>query len=151
MSIRNLVENNGLVLPQAPMPVGNYVATLNAGNLLFISGQLPIINGELVYTGQLGKELTTQLGKMAAELCALNLLSQIENSLGTRKLKSVVKIEGYINARESFTDHAEVLNGASDLISTILTDKSGHIRTVVGCTSLPMNAAVEISAIVELE
>ena len=103
MNIRQLVEHNGLVLPQAPTPVGNYLATLSTGNLLFISGQLPIQNGELVYRGSLGKELTTEQGKKAAELCALNLLSQIEKAQGHQKLKSIIMVQGYINASESYT------------------------------------------------
>ena len=151
MNIEKLVKDNGLTLPQAPEPVGNYLATLSTGNLLFISGQIPIWNGELLYKGSLGKELTTEQGQSAAQICALNLLSQIEKVLGQRKLKTFIKIEGYINACESFTDHAEVLNGASDLLFNIFGDKSAHTRTVVGCTSLPLNASVEISAIVELE
>ena len=125
------------------------MATLGTGNLLFVSGQLPLRNGELIYKGRLGKDLTTEQGKAAAQLCALNLLSQIERAFNPRKLKAIIKIEGYINACESFTEHAEVLNGASDLLFNILAKKSGHIRTVIGCTSLPMGAAVEIAAIVE--
>ncbi len=150
MNIKQLVINNGYRLPQAPTPVGNYLATINAGNLLFISGQMPINNGELIYKGRLGDELNIEQGTKAAQLCALNLLSQIDSSIGARKLKSVVKIEGYINASESFTEHAAVLNGASDLLRKVLGDKSGHIRTVIGCSSLPMGAAVEIAAIVEV-
>lgn len=150
MNIKQLVTSNGYELPQAPKPVGSYQATITTGNLIFISGQMPLDNGELLYKGSLGNELTIESGQKAAELCALNLLSQLDQALGARELKSVVKVEGYINADESFTEHAAVLNGASDLLYKVLGKRSGHIRTVIGCTSLPMGAAVEISAIVEV-
>ncbi len=155
LNIRQLVSDAGLTLPQAPGPVGNYQATISTDNLLFISGQLPLSNGELIYTGALGQDLTAEEGKSAAELCALNLLSQLDQALEDRALedralKSIVKVEGYINACESFTEHAAVLNGASDLLFNVLGDKAGHIRTVIGCSSLPMNAAVEVSIIAEL-
>ena len=150
-NIEQVLEGYGITLPQAPMPVGNYQATINVGKLMFISGQLPFRDEQLIYKGQLGKELTTEDGKAAAELCALNLLSHLSNSLQQYKLKQIVKIEGFINCSESFTEHAEVLNGASDLLSKILLEKAGHIRTVVGCSSLPLGAAIEITAIAELE
>jgi len=149
--IKQNIKDNGITLPQTPIAVGNYHATINAGKLMFISGQLPFKNGKLLYKGQLGKELTTEDGKAAAELCALNLLSQITNSLQQYKLKQIVKIEGFINCSESFSEHAIVLNGASDLLSKALLEKAGHIRTVIGCTSLPLGAAIEIAAIIELE
>ncbi|MBL4740308.1 MAG: RidA family protein [Sneathiella sp.] len=116
INIRQAVESKGYILPQAPMPVGSYQATLYTDNFLYISGQLPVRNGELIYKGCLGKELTTDQGKAAAQLCALNFLSQLDGSLRDRKLKQVVKVEGYINASSSFTEHAEVLNGASDFL-----------------------------------
>lgn len=149
--IKQILEDYGIILPQAPMPVGNYRATTGAGKLIFISGQLPFRDGKLIYKGQLGKELTTEEGKAEAELCALNLLSHIKSSLQQHELKKIVKIEGFINCSESFTEHAEVLNGASDLLSKALFEKAGHIRSVVGCSSLPLGAAIEIAAIAELE
>ena len=149
-NIKELVSKHGLELPLSPVPVGNYKATVVVGNLLYISGQLPIKNGDFMYIGQLGKEISTEQGKEAAQLCALNILSQIEDRLTIKELQKIVKVEGYINAIDSFKEHAEVLNGASDLLSKVLGDKSGHIRTVVGCSSLPKGVAVEISAIVEI-
>ncbi|MFK5914664.1 MAG: RidA family protein [Woeseiaceae bacterium] len=149
--IKQILEDYGIILPQAPMPAGNYRATIEVGKLMFISGQLPFRDGKLIYKGQLGKELTIKEGNAAAELCALNLLSHMSNSLQQHKLKKIVKIEGFINCRESFTEHAEVLNGASDFLSKTLFEKAGHIRTVVGCNSLPLGAAIEIAAIVEFE
>ena len=150
-NIQKNLEYYGYVLPQAPMSVGNYRGIIGVGKLMFISGQLPFKDGKLIHKGRLGKELTTEEGKAAAELCALNLLSHITSNLQQHELKQIVKIEGFINCSESFTEHAEVMNGASDLLSKTLFEKAGHIRTVVGCSSLPLGAAIEISAIVELE
>ena len=150
MSIADLLKEHGLSLPEAPKPVGNYKATLISGSLLHVSGQLPFRDGELVHQGQLG-DLTTAQGQDAAELCALNLLSQIESALEGRELKTIVRVDGYINASQSFTEHAAVLNGASDLLAKVLGQKAGHIRTVIGCSSLPGNAAVEVSAVAEIE
>lgn len=151
VDIKQALEANGKFLPRAPNPVGNYRATIGVGKLLFISGQLPLRDGILIYKGQLGKDLTTEEGNAAAELCALNLLSHIANSLQQHKLRQIVKIEGFINCSASFIEHAEVLDGASQLLSNILMEKSGHVRTVTGCNSLPLGAAVEITAIAELE
>jgi len=149
--MKHSINNVNLELPQAPMPVGNYQATIAANNLVFISGQLPFKNGKLIYCGQLGKELTTEEGRQAAKMCALNILSHIANLAPLIKIKKVIKLEGFINSDSTFTEHAEVLNGASDLLAEVLGDRAGHIRTVLGCNSLPMGAAVEISAIVELK
>jgi enamine deaminase RidA (YjgF/YER057c/UK114 family) len=151
INITNRLRKLNLELPNAPEPVGNYQATLLSGSLLYISGQLPIIDGKVIYKGQLGKTLTVEEGIKAAELCALNILSQIQQSTINQPLKQVVKVEGYINASESFEQHAQVLNGASDLFAKVLGESAGHIRTVVGCTSLPLGVPVEISIIAELE
>jgi len=135
----------------APTPVGAYEAIIKTGKIFYISGQLPIKNGKLLYKGKLGKDLSIEEGYAAAELCALNLLSQLGSNLQQYKVKQIIKIEGAINCCESFTLHADILNGASNLLSKILLDKSGHTRTVIGCNSLPLNAAIEISAIIEVE
>lgn len=149
--IKKTLEDHGIMPSQAPMPVGNYRATIDVGKLMFISGQLPFKDGKLIYKGQIGKEFTFEEGKSAAELCALNLLSHIINCPTQHKLKKIVRIEGFINCSALFTEHAEVLNAASDLLSKALSEKAGHVRTVIGCRSLPLGAAIEIAAIVELE
>lgn len=151
INITNRLRKLNFDLLNAPEPVGNYKATLLSGNLLYISGQLPIIDGKVMYKGQLGKTLTVEEGIKAAELCALNALSQLEKSAVNKSLKQIVKVEGYINASKSFEEHAQVLNGASDLFANVLGESAGHIRTVVGCTSLPLGVPVEISIIAELE
>lgn len=139
----------GLELPPAPTPVGAYLATIRSENLFYISGQLPFKNGKLVYKGKIGRDLTIEEGYEAAKLCALNILSQMENNLRKNNFKRIVKIEGFINCCSSFERHAEVLNGASDLLTKLLLKKAGHVRTVMGCNSLPLNAAVEITALIE--
>lgn len=144
-------RERGLILPQAPMPVGNYLATISSGNLLFISGQLPFRDGKLFYKGKLGKDLTVTDGVKAAELCALNILSHINKTLQKNRFKQIIKLEGFINCTDSFTEHAKVLNGASDILSSLLSDQAGHVRTVTGCNSLPLGAAIELAAIVECE
>jgi len=153
IEFKRALQAKGKSLPQAPVPVGRYHAVINAGSLLFISGQLPFRNGTLVYRGQLGNNLTVKEGAAAAELCALNLLSQIEKYLEHhhKRLKQIIKIEGFICCTESFMDHAEVLDGASMLLSDILLDKAGHVRAVLGCNSLPLGAAVEIAAVVGID
>jgi enamine deaminase RidA (YjgF/YER057c/UK114 family) len=148
-NIKKRLQELGFELPKAPEPVGNYKATLITGNLLYVSGQLPIINGKIIYQGQIAAGLSLDEGIKAAQLCALNILSQIDKSVGFDAVKNIIKVEGYISAATGFEDHANVLNGASDLFAKVLDDKAGHIRTVVGCTSLPLNAPVEISVIVD--
>ena len=152
-AIARLAQAKGYQLPQAPQPVGNYLATIEQNELLFISGQLPLENGQLHYQGCVGRDLTLEQGKQAAHLCALNLLSQIDSALDAsgKSLDKILKLDGFICTAPEFSRHAEVLNGASDLLAEVLGEHAGHIRTVLGCDSLPINAAVEISAIVALK
>ena len=140
----------GLNLPSAPTPVGAYSATIRSKNLLYISGQLPFKNSKLIYKGKIGQDLTIEEGYEAAKLCALNILSQMENNLQENTFKRIIKIEGFINCNNSFEQHAKVLDGASDLLSKLFFKKAEHVRTVVGCNSLPLNAAIEITALVEI-
>lgn len=141
------LDTLNLTLPSPPEPVGNYHAVEFSNDLMFISGQLPIIDGKIMFQGQLGAEFNVDEGVNAAALCALNILSQIHCHLGFENLEKIIKVEGYINAAKDFESHADVLNGASNLLAKILGDKAGHIRTVIGCTSLPLNVPVEISVI----
>lgn len=151
LDLKHILIAQGLSLPQAPTPVGAYCATIQSGKLFFVSGQFPFKNGKLLYKGQLGKELTTEEGYKAAELCALNLLSQLNENLNEEKIKQIVKVEGFINCCKSFEEHAKVLDGATNLLANVLKEKVGHTRSVMGCNSLPHGAAVEITAIIELE
>ncbi|HFD31808.1 MAG TPA: RidA family protein [Gammaproteobacteria bacterium] len=138
------------ILPQPPQTLGNYRPYIVADNMAFISGQLPIKNGCIIYSGKLGSELCIEEGKQAAELCALNILSQIVELEKEYTFKKLIKIEGCINSTSDFTQHANVLDGASDLLSSVLLKQAGHARSIIGCSSLPLNAAIEIIATVEI-
>lgn len=148
LNIEQQLNKYGLILPTAPKPVGNYKSIIISGNLAFISGQFPIVNGVLKHQGKIGIDLSIDEGYDAAKLCALNTLSQI-NKL--ENFKNIIKVDGYINCDNSFTQHASILDGASDLFSSILGLNAGHVRSVLGCISLPLDAAVEIIVTVELK
>ena len=138
-------------LPQAPDPVGLYVASKIVGNLVFISGQVSFdSNGKLI-KGKIGKELNIEQGQEAAKFCALNLLSQLKKICGNLdKVKGCIKITGYVNSIDSFVDQPKVVNGASDLISKVFGENGKHTRAAVSTNSLPLGAAVEVEGIFEI-
>jgi enamine deaminase RidA (YjgF/YER057c/UK114 family) len=145
MNVKLNLDQLGLKLPTAPKPIGNYVATVRAGDLLFISGQLPIENGQLQYAGQVGSELTEQQGYVAAQFAALNVLAQIESALGSfDRLAHLVRVEGHVASAPEWHDAPKVLDGASDLFVRVLGKKGQHTRSVFSPTRLPKNAAVEL-------
>jgi enamine deaminase RidA (YjgF/YER057c/UK114 family) len=138
----------GLDLPPAPNPVANYVPALQAGNLLFISGQIAKAADGTVITGAVGTDLTVEDGQKAAQLCALNILSQAKAALGSLdRIQQVVRLTGYVNSGAVFSDHPKVVNGASDLMVQVLGDRGRHTRAAVGASGLPANTAVEVDAI----
>lgn len=137
-----------IVLPEARPALGSYVPFLHLNGLLFISGQLPLVDGEIAVTGQLGTERDLGEGQEAARLCALNILAQAKSALGDLDgIVQLLRLNGFVNAAPGFADHPKVLNGASDLMAEILGGKGIHTRIAIGCSSLPLNAAVEIDAI----
>ena len=138
-------------LPKAPDPVGAYVASKIVGNLVFISGQLPLNQEGKLIKGKIGKDLSLEQGQESAKLCALNLLAQLKKISGSLdKVKSCVKITGYVNSIDTFVDQPKVINGASDLISQIFGDKGKHTRAAVSVNSLPLGASVEVEGIFEV-
>jgi enamine deaminase RidA (YjgF/YER057c/UK114 family) len=148
MNMKLNLEQLGLKLPTTPKPIGNYVAAVCAGDLLFISGQLPIKNGELQYAGQVGAELTEQQGYAAAQLAALNVLAQIESALGSfERLAHLVRVEGHVASAPEWHDAPKVLDGASDLFVRVLGEKGKHTRSAFSPARLPKNAAVELVVI----
>ncbi len=152
MSFENKIKELNIILPKAPDPVGSYVATKIVGKLLYISGQISIDDkGELI-KGKLGKDLKTEAGYEAAKRCALNIIAQANKAcLGDlSKIKSCIKLTGYVNSSESFTEQPKVINGASDLIALIFGDIGIHTRAAVSANSLPLGVAVEVDAIFEL-
>ncbi len=146
------LQSLGIVLPAAPNPVANYVASYLAGNLLFISGQISRAADGSVATGRLGAGLTVEQGRAAARLSALNVLAQIKAAVGDLdRVAHIVKLTGFVNATPEFVDHPQVVNGASDLMVEALGDRGRHTRAAVGVSSLPMGCAVEVDAIVLIE
>lgn len=152
MNFEEIIKELKLNLPNAPDPVGSYVATKKSGNQIFISGQISIDeNGNLI-KGKLGKELKVEDGYEAAKRCGLSIISQLKKACNEdlSKVKSCIKITGYVNSTNDFTDQPKVINGASDLISKIFGDKGAHARAAVSTNSLPLGVAVEIDAIFEI-
>ena len=147
----NLKKLN-ILLPSAPDPVGAYVAYKVIGNLLYISGQLPIgTNGSMV-KGKIGKNLTLEDGQKASKLCVINILSQAKKAMGgdLNKIKNCIKITGFVNSTDDFTDQPKVINPASEILSAVFGNKGKHARAAISANSLPLGAAVEIDAIFEV-
>jgi enamine deaminase RidA (YjgF/YER057c/UK114 family) len=137
-----------LVLPEVAAPVADYVSYLHLNGQLYVSGQLPFKGGRVAVTGTLGADLDLDQGQDAARLCALNILAQAKAALGDLdRIVQCLRLSGYVNAVQGYADHPKVINGASELIVKVLGQKGRHTRIAVGCSSLPLNAAVEIDAI----
>ena len=152
MKIEENISKNNILLPEPKSPVGSYVATKIVGNLLYISGQVSINADGTLIKGKVGKELTTDEGYKAAERCALSLVAHAKNACGDNlsKIKSCVKLTGYVNSTDDFIDQPKVINGASELITRIFEDAGMHTRAAVSTNSLPLGVAVEVDAIFEL-
>ena len=141
----------GITLPTATAPVANYVPYVVAGNLVHISGQITMENGELKFVGKLGKDYQVEDGQKAARLCALNLVAQLKAAIGDLdKVTRVVKLNAFVNSDPAFTDQPKVVNGASDTMVEIFGDAGKHARSAVGVASLPLGVAVEIDGIFEI-
>ena len=152
MSANKNIEKLRIELPEAKAPVGNYVATKISGKMLFISGQISIDeNGKLI-KGKIGKDLDTEAGYNAAKRCALSIIAQVKKACNNdlSKIKSCVKLTGFVNSTDEFTEQPKVINGASDLIASIFGDDGMHTRAAVSTNSLPLGVSVEVDAIFEL-
>jgi len=152
MTFEENIKKNNIKLPNAPDPVGSYLASKISGNLLFISGQISIDeNGNLI-KGKLGNDLSTEDGYKAAERCALSIVAQANKILKNdlNKIKSCIKLVGFVNSNENYTEQPKVINGASDTIVKIFGEKGMHTRAAVSVNSLPLGVAVEVDAIFEL-
>ena len=142
----------GLKLPEAKAPVGNYVATKISGKMLFVSGQISIDeNGQLI-KGKVGKDLDTDSGYNAAKRCALSIIAQVKKACDNdlSKVKSCIKLTGFVNSTDDFIDQPKVINGASDIIAAVFGDAGMHTRAAVSTNSLPLGVSVEVDAIFEL-
>ena len=152
MNFEDKIKELQIELPEAKAPVGSYVATKIVGNLLYVSGQISInLKGELI-KGKVGKDLSTDDAYKAAERCGLSIVAQVKKACGgdLAKVKSCIKLTGFVNSTEDFTEQPKVINGASDLIASIFSDAGMHTRAAVSTNSLPLGVSVEVDAIFEL-
>tara|TARA_Y100001970_G_scaffold260741_1_gene343107 strand:+ start:2854 stop:3309 length:456 start_codon:yes stop_codon:yes gene_type:complete len=151
MKIEERLKKLNIILPKAPDPVGAYVASKISGNLIFISGQVSLEDGNLI-KGKVGRDLDLDQARHAAKICGLNILSQLNKICDgdLNKVKSCMKLTGYVNSTDDFSQQPQVLNGASDLISSVFENTGKHTRAAISVNSLPLNAAVEIDAIFEI-
>jgi len=143
----------GINLPEAAAPAANYVPYVISGNMVFISGQITLENGELKHVGTVGDDMETEEAYLAARLCGLNLIAQIKAACNgdLDRVRRVVKLGGFVNCTPDFTDQPKVINGASDLMVEVFGDKGKHARAAVGAPTLPLGVSVEIDGIFEIE
>lgn len=143
----------GIILPTPAAPVAAYVPFVITGNLVFISGQLPLENGELAITGRLGDSVDLATGQKAARLCGLNILAHLSHACGgdLNRVERCVKLGGFVSSTEDFYDHPKVMNGASELMEQVFGPAGQHARFAVGVANLPRNAAVEVDAVFALK
>ena len=153
MSYEEKIKELKINLPDAKAPVGNYVATKVSGKMLFISGQISIDETGQLIKGKVGKDLDTEAGYNAAKRCALSIIAQVKKACNNdlSKVKSCVKLTGFVNSTDEFIDQPKVLNGASDLIALVFGDAGMHTRAAVSTNSLPLGVSVEVDAIFELK
>ena len=152
MSFEEKIKELKIILPEAKAPVGSYIAAKKVGNLLFISGQISInSNGELI-KGKIGKDLSLEDGYNAAKNCGLSIISQVKKACDDdlSKVKSCIKLTGFVNSTDDFIDQPKIINGASDLIASVFGEAGMHTRAAVSTNSLPLGVAVEVDAIFEL-
>lgn len=142
----------GIVLPVAAAPVANYVATVRTGNLLVVSGQLPLVEGRLSANGKLGGGVTVEMGAEAARRCMINVIAQLESALGgLDRVRRVVRLGGFVACTPDFIQHATVMNGASDLAVAVFGEAGRHARSTIGVPSMPLDAPVEVEGLFEVD
>ena len=152
MSYESKIKDQGIILPEAKAPVGNYLASKIAGKMLFISGQISIDESGQLIKGKVGKDLDTDSGYEAAKRCAISIIAQVKKACNNdlSKVKSCIKLTGFVNSTDDFTEQPKVINGASDLIASIFGEIGMHTRAAVSTNSLPLGVSVEVDAIFEL-
>ena len=153
MNYNDKLKELNINLPDAKAPVGNYMATKISGKMLFISGQISIDNNGQLIKGKVGKDLDTEAGYNAAKRCALSIVAQVKKACGDdlSKVKSCIKLTGFVNSTDDFNEQPKVINGASDLIASIFGEAGMHTRAAVSTNSLPLGVSVEVDAIFELK
>ena len=147
------IKNLGLNIPELPKALANYVPFKIVGNTMYISGQAPVRNGEMIYKGKVGSDITIEEGIEAAKLCVINIIAAVKTGLegDWNKLDSFVKLTGFVNCQDSFTNQPKIINGASDMLVEIFGDQGRHTRVAVGSNALPLGISVEIDAIIQLK
>ena len=150
MTVADRLAELGVALPPVPVPVAAYVPAVRTGDLVYTSGQLPTVAGELVVTGRVGAEVLTEDAAAAARTCALNALAAVDALVGLDAVRRVVKVVGFVASAPGFTDQPAVVNGASELLGAIFGEPGQHARSAVGVAELPKGAPVEVELIVEV-
>ena len=141
----------GIILPNPPKPAGSYVPIVITGKLAFVSGQIPIKDGKVVYLGKIPKDITIEDAQKAAKLCIINALAQLKNEFGSLdRISKIIRVSGFVNSAPEFVDQPKVINAASDLLYEIFGSKGQHSRIAIGVASLPLNSCVEIDIIAEI-
>ncbi len=149
--IEEKLEQLGINLTAPPAPAGSYVPVVKSDNLVFVSGQIPIQDGKIAYTGKVTDD-TIETGQKSSRLCAINILAQLKKELGDlEKIQKIVRLNGFVNAGPEFSAHPKVINGASDLFFEVFGDKGKHSRIAVGVSNLPLNSMTEVDAIVQIK
>lgn len=152
MNINKRLAELGIELPSAPSPAGNYVPCVQVDKLLYLSGAICLVNGEMTHTGKIGETRDISYGQEAARVCALNLLAMAKSHIGDlEKVSRVVQLNGFVNGVSGFTESPAVINGASDLIVDIMGERGRHTRAAVAVTGLPKDTTVEIQAVFEVK
>lgn len=150
--IEEKIKELGYELPEAPKPLAAYVPAVKSGKLIYTAGQVPVVNGEIRFTGKVGKDLNEDEGQNAAKICLLNCLSVVKLKAGSLdNISRIVKVTVFVNSADGFTAQPKVANGASELLVEIFGESGKHARSAVGVSELPMNAAVEIEMIAEIK
>ncbi|MFM1845145.1 MAG: hypothetical protein RI917_463 [Actinomycetota bacterium] len=150
MSVNQRISDLGITLPQVATPAGAYVPAVVSGNLVFTAGQIPLVDGKLVATGKVGKDLSADQAKEIARICAINAVAAVKSVIGDLdRVTKVVKVVGFVSSTPDFTAQPSVVNGASELLEQIFGDKGIHARSAVGVAVLPLDAPVEVELVVE--
>jgi len=152
MSFEHRLKELGIVLPEVAAPVAAYIQAVQVDKLVYTSGQIPFVKGQLIYKGVVGKDLTLEEGYEAARVCVLNALAAVKSLAGSiDNIERIIRLTGYVNSVDGFTDQPKVMNGASEILLQIFGEEGRHARSAIGVNTLPLGAAVEVELIVRLK
>lgn len=152
MSFEAKLTEMGIVVPEAPKPVAAYVPAVQVGDIIYTSGQIPFVDGQIKYKGKLGKDVTIEQGYDAARVCVINALAAVKSLAGSLdNIEKIIKVVGFVNSAPGFTDQPKVINGASELLAEVFGEAGAHARSAVGVAELPIDSAVEVELIVKLK